>query len=63
MEDTELVLNRFEAEYENSLLTYRFDLDTTNASVEETMAEFARKVKPYITPEDRLRMLTRDLPG
>ena len=62
VEDTELVLNRFEEEYENSLLTYRFDLDTTDASVDETMAEFVRKINPYITPEDRLRMLTRDLP-
>ena len=38
-------------------------LDQADASVEETMTEFARKIKPYITPEDRLRMLTRDLPS
>ena len=63
VEDTELVLDRFEEEYENSLLTYRFDLDTTDASVEETMSEFARKIKPYITTEDRVRMLSRDLPS
>ena len=63
VEDTELVLDRFEEEYENSLLTYRFDLDTTDASVEETLSEFVRKIKPYITTEDRVRMLSRDLPS
>ena len=61
VEDTER-LDRFE-EYENSLLTYRFDLDTTDASVEETLSEFVRKIKPYITTEDRVRMLSRDLPS
>ena len=63
VEDTELVLERFEEEYENSMLTYRFDLDTTDASVEETLGEFVRKIKPYVTTEDRVRMLSRDLPG
>ena len=63
VEDTELVLDRFEEEYENSLLTYRFDLDTTDASVEETLSEFVRKIKPYITTADRVRMLSRDLPS
>ena len=60
--DTELVLGRFEEEFQNSLLTYRFVLDTTDASVEETLSEFVRKMKPYITGEDRLRMLSRGMP-
>lgn len=59
-EDTEAVLERFEEEYLNSLLTYKFDLDTTDASEDETLDEFVRKMKPHITPEDRLRMLTRN---
>ena len=62
-EDTELVLERFEEEFQKSMLTYRFDLDTTDASVEETLSEFVRKIKPYITTEDRVRMLSRDLPS
>ena len=62
-EDTELVLERFEEEFQKSMLTYRFDLDTTDASVEETLSEFVRKINPYITTEDRVRMLSRDLPS
>ena len=60
--DTELVLERFEEEFQNSLLTYKFDLDTTDASVEETLSEFVRKMTRYITADDRLRMLSRGLP-
>ena len=54
--DAELVLGRFQEEFDESLITNRFEIDTTAASVEESLQEFARKVEPYITPEDRQRI-------
>ena len=59
--DTEVVLERFEEEYESSLIPRKFVLDTTTASVEESLAEFKQQIKPFITSEDRLRLLPREI--
>lgn len=56
--DIERVLQRFEEEYRRSLIRSRFTLDTTAATVEETLAEFVRNIDPHLTETDRLRMLT-----
>ena len=61
VKDTEVVLDRFEEEYERSLLPRKFVLDTTDASVDETMAEFKGQIKTHITTEDRLRLLSREI--
>jgi len=58
--DTEVVLERFEEEYERSLIPRKFVLDTTTASVQESLAEFKQQIKPFITGQDRLRLLTRE---
>ena len=54
--DVEQIIERFEAEYENSLIARKFKLDTSNATVEETVAEFAGKIQPYLTQSDLLRL-------
>ena len=59
--DTEIVLERFEEQYEKSLIPKKFVLDTTTASVQESLTEFKKQIKPFITSQDRLRLLTRDL--
>ena len=51
------VLQRFDEEYQASLIRRKFILDTTTATVEETLAEFAEQIKHYLTDTDRLRML------
>ncbi len=56
--DVEWVLNRFQEEYTNSLIRRRFTLDTTSASVEETLQEFLRLMEAHLTPADRLRILS-----
>ena len=56
--DIELVLRRFEEESERSSLTHKFVLDTSTATVKETLAEFVQKIKPHLTQTDRLRILT-----
>ena len=55
--DIEYVLQRFEEEYQGSLIRRTFVLDTTAATVEETLAEFVEQIELYLTDADRLRML------
>ncbi len=55
-EDVELVLERFEEEFEASLLKIKIALDTTSATVDETLKEFVEGVQPYLTESDRQRM-------
>ena len=57
-QDIEHVLQRFEEEYEQSLLDRKFVLDTTTATVEETLAEFVARIDPFLSQSDRLRMMT-----
>jgi hypothetical protein len=64
--DVEEILARFEALYQASnvgTLGRRFVLDTSSASVEETMAEFVEKIKSRLSDTDRLRILSRRLIG
>lgn len=56
-EDIELVSRRFREEYDRSQIPGKFILDTTNATVEETMAEFVERIQPYLTPVDRMGLL------
>ena len=52
------VLQRFEEEYEQSLLDRKFVLDSTSATTEETLAEFVARIDPFLSQSDRLRMMT-----
>ena len=56
--DIRHVLKRFEEENERSFILNKFTLDTTTATVEETLAQFVEQVEPYMTEADRLRILT-----
>ena len=51
----EYVLQRFEEEYGNSLISRRFVLDTTSATVDETLAEFVMQVEAHLSEADRKR--------
>ena len=55
-QDVELVLDRFQEEFDASLLKNKMVLDTTGAAVEETLAEFVEKMGPFFTDADRRRM-------
>ena len=54
--DIEHVLARFEEEFAASLITRRIVLDTTAATVEETLSEFIGKYEPFHTAADRQRI-------
>ena len=57
--DIERVLERFQEEYDASFMRRKFKLDTSTATVEETLAEFVQSYEPHMTELDRTRMLTR----
>ena len=57
--DVELVLQRFQEEYDDAVFFNRIELDTTSATVQETLAEWIEQMGPYWSELDRLRMLTQ----
>ena len=56
--DIECVQGRFDEEYASTLLRYRFTLDTSTATVEETLADFVTKMVPHLRESDRMRIQT-----
>ena len=54
--DVDYVLARFEEEFEASLIKNKLVLDTTSATVEETLAEFVTGVTPLLSDADRARL-------
>jgi len=54
--DVEHVLERFEQEYQWSNLRNKFTLDTSDATVDETIAEFLAKNEPFISDVDKQRI-------
>jgi hypothetical protein len=54
-EDVELVLRQFEEAYQSSAIQHKLEIDTSNATVEDTVAEFITKFEPYLTDDDRER--------
>lgn len=57
-EDVEYVLQRFEEEFEWSLLKNKMILDTTSSTIEESFAEFLQKHEPFMSDADKKRMKT-----
>ena len=50
------VLQKFEEEYDASLISQKFTLDTTTATAKETLAAFVEQMEPLLTDTDRLRI-------
>jgi hypothetical protein len=55
--DIEFIQDRFEEEFKASLFSRKFVLDTSSATLEETMAEFAQAIQPHLSEVDRSRIL------
>ena len=56
--DVDDVLQRFQEEYDQSLIKRRFILDTTHMSREDCLHMFLREIWPHLSQMDRLRMMT-----
>lgn len=57
-QDIELVLGRFEEEFESSLIDRRVVLDTSSTTAPETLTNFVELIQPHLEPADRTRMQT-----
>ena len=55
--DIQSVLNEYDDAIARSTISHRISLDTSASTVEETVAEFARKIEPHLTDTDRSRIL------
>ena len=56
--DADTVLDRFDEQYEESLIARKFILDTTTATVSDSLHEFKAQIEQYLTSDDRLRILS-----
>jgi len=57
--DVEHILQRFEEEFANSLIRRKFKLDTSTATVAESVADFAASIQPYLSESELLRLALR----
>jgi hypothetical protein len=51
--DVETVSRRFRDAVNASAVRNRIELDTSDATVEQSVREFAAAIEPYLTDEDR----------
>ena len=51
------IVNRFPEEYDRSLIRRKFALDTSSATVDETLGEFIKGIRAFPTPDDWQRVL------
>ena len=56
-QDIEFIQGRFEEEFRASLFSRKFVLETSSATLAETMAEFAEAIQPHLSEVDRSRIL------
>ena len=61
--DIERVLEIFEEEHNRSMILRKFTLETSTATVKETIDQFAELMEPYFTAYDRLRLLSHRPPS
>ena len=54
-EDIEKVIDLFEEQYASTELKHKLAIRTSGVTIAESVAEFADKVEPFLTDEDRLR--------
>ncbi len=58
-QDVEHVLQRFDEEFGRSLIRYKFVIDTTTKTPNQTFAAFLNEVQPHMRQEDQVRILAR----
>ena len=54
--DISFVLDRFQGEYETSLIERKFTLDTSNTTPQQTLAQFVERIRPHLSEVDRQRI-------
>ena len=54
--DIQFVFDRFQEEYDASLIKRKFTLDTTDTTPQQTLALFVESIRPYLSEIDRHRI-------
>ena len=62
-EDIEYILQRHEEEFRRSFLRNKIEIDNTELTPEQALAEFVEAIQVHLTEADRARILTRNLPA
>ena len=57
--DVAHVLQRFQEEYDRSLLSNKFSIDTSSATVDDSLAEFVENIEPFLNDADRTCILVQ----
>jgi len=57
--DVDNILKDFQQQYDDSLITRKFVLDTTRMSIDEMLEQFKIKIRPYLTKSDNCRILNQ----
>jgi hypothetical protein len=57
-QDIGRVLDEFEAEFQRSAIGNKLTIDTTDATADETLAQFLEQFEPHLNETDALRILT-----
>ena len=50
------VLQKFEEAYQNSSIKHKITLDTSTATIDETVAEFVEKIRPHLTEAELMKL-------
>ena len=59
--DIEKVVDGYAKQFEMSFIRNKFEIDTGNNTIEDCLKEFAEKIEPMMTEEDRLRTIRQQL--
>lgn len=57
--DIETIRAGFREQFSHSLIRRKISLDTSTSTPEETLSQFLKQAEHHLTPNDRLRILTR----
>ena len=57
--DVEYVLQRFQDEYDRSLISSKFSIDTSSSTINESLTEFVENIDPFLSDADRTSILVK----
>ena len=60
-QDIPLILDRFQEEFNNSKMKNKISIDTTSDNIDQSVKKLAKKIEPYLSHEDRLKLLLNQL--
>ena len=56
--DIKSLKNRFQKEFDSSLITNKITIDTSNSTIEQSVSELVYKLQPFYSRDDRIKLLS-----